>query len=73
MKHVARVSKQAPALAIYNPLGNIFGWDSGILGANELGDFVIWLTRLAEGILNWDFLPTGIDKSGGTPDNVNPL
>lgn len=72
MKHVARVSKQAPALAIYN-LGSIFTWESGILGANEIGDFVIWLTRLAEGILNWDFLPTGIEKSGGDPDQVTPV
>ena len=66
MKHIARVSKQSPAVAL---IGNLFGWQSGILGANELGDFVIWLSRLAEGVLNWDFLPSGVEKSGGDPEN----
>ena len=66
MKHIARVSKQSPAAALIG-LGSLFGWQSGILGANELGDFVLWLSRLAEGVLNWDFLPSGVEKSGGDP------
>lgn len=67
MKHIASVSKHSPAVAGIS-LGSLWGWQPGILGANELGDFVLWLTRLAEGVLNWNFLPSNVGKSGGDPE-----
>jgi hypothetical protein len=69
MKHIARVSKPAMA-AQAGPLTNWNKPTPGLLGINEVGDWVLWLGTLADTtvpwVSKWNIMPTApaISKSG---------
>jgi hypothetical protein len=69
MKHIARVSKPAMA-AQSGPLTNWNKTTPGLLGINEVGDWVLWLGTLADNSIpvlsKWSIMPTNpaIAKSG---------
>jgi len=59
MKHIARISTESPALAAIDWTNPDKG--PGIAGFNELGDWVVFLASLAEGVLG-PLLPTGVES-----------
>ncbi len=66
MKHVAHISKRMPAQAQLDDLSWLTAGPKLSFGANELGDIVVLIGNLADGVTDlWTLMPSQVGKSVG--------